>query len=95
MPEFEELTETLTADGLEEEEVRDKAYLTISPKQRPTEYLSRSSTMHRTNEERPMPIHMKQIMKTKDAFVNDDSFDPKEALEAAVDKRKLLMKRLF
>ena len=31
MPEFQELTETFTADGLEEdlEEVRDKAYLTI------------------------------------------------------------------
>ena len=32
MPEFEELTETFTADGLEEEEARDKAYLTILPK---------------------------------------------------------------
>ena len=40
------------------------------------------------------PVH-KQIMKTKDAFVNDDNFDPEEALEAAVDKRKFLMKRLF
>ena len=36
-----------------------------------------------------------QIMKTKDAFANDDNFDPEEALEAAVDKRKFLMKRLF
>ena len=40
------------------------------------------------------PIH-KQIMKTKDAFVNDENFDQEEALEAAVDKRKFLMKRLF
>ena len=40
------------------------------------------------------PIH-KQIMKTKDAFANDDNFDPEEALEAAVDRRKFLMKRLF
>ena len=40
------------------------------------------------------PIH-KQIMKTKDAFVNDDNFDPGQALEPAVDKRKFLMKRLF
>ena len=40
------------------------------------------------------PIH-KQTMKTKDAFANDDNFDPEEALEAAVDKRKFLMKRLF
>ena len=34
MPEFEEQTETFTADCLEEEEVRDKAYLTILPKLR-------------------------------------------------------------
>ena len=32
IPEFEELTETFTADGLEEEEARDKANLTILPK---------------------------------------------------------------
>ena len=32
MPEFQELTETFTADGLEEEEARDKAYSTILPK---------------------------------------------------------------
>ena len=40
------------------------------------------------------PIH-KQIMKTKDAFANDDNFDPEEALEAVVDERKFLKKRLF
>ena len=40
------------------------------------------------------PIN-KQIMKTKGAFANDDNFDPEEALEAAVDKRKFLMKKLF
>ena len=34
MPEFEEQTETFTADCLEEEEVRDNAYLTILPKLR-------------------------------------------------------------
>ena len=32
------------------------------------------------------PIY-KQIMKTKDAFANDDNFDPEEALEPAVDKK--------
>ena len=40
------------------------------------------------------PIHQ-QTVKTKDAFANDDNFDPGEGLEAAVDKRKFLMKRLF
>ena len=34
MPEFEELTETFTADSLEEEQARDKASLTILPKLR-------------------------------------------------------------
>ena len=34
-------------------------------------------------------------MKTKDTFVSDDNFDPEEALEDAVDKKKFRMKRLF
>ena len=34
MPDFEELMETFSAYGLEEEEARDKAYLTILPKLR-------------------------------------------------------------
>ena len=32
-------------------------------------------------------------MQTKDAFVNDDDFDPEEAMEAAVNKRKFLINR--
>ena len=47
--------------------------------------------MNRTNEEKPNS----QIIKTKDAFASDDNFDPEEALEANVDERKFLMKRLF
>ena len=94
MPEFQELTETFTADGLEEEEARDKAYLTILPKLRKdlqSIYLNHLLWIAQMKKD---PIH-KQIMKTKDAFANDDNFDPEEALEAAVDKRKFLMKRLF
>ena len=94
MPEFQELTETFTADGLEKEEARDKAYLTTLPKLRKdlqSIYLNRLLWIAQMKKD---PIH-KQIMKTKDAFANDDNFDPEEALEAAVDKRKFLMKRLF
>ena len=94
MPEFQELTETFTADGLEEEEAKDKAYLTILPKLRKdlqSIYLNRLLWIAQMKKD---PIH-KQIMKTKDTFANDDNFDPEEALEAAVDKRKFLMKRLF
>ena len=37
-------------------------------------------------------VHAK-IMQTKDALVNDDDFDPEEAMETAVNKRKCLIKR--
>ena len=94
MPEFEELTETFTADGLENEDVRDKAYLTILSKLRKdlqSIYLDRLLWIAQMKKD---PIH-KQITKTKDALVNDDNFDPEEPLEAAVEKRKFLMKRHF
>jgi hypothetical protein len=34
-------------------------------------------------------------METRDVFVNDDNFDHREALKAAIDKRKIILKRLF
>ena len=34
-------------------------------------------------------------MKTRDAFVADDEFDPDEALVAAVKKRKFLLERML
>jgi hypothetical protein len=34
-------------------------------------------------------------METRHVFVNDDNFDHREALEAAIDKRKFLLKSLF
>ena len=33
-------------------------------------------------------------MQTKDDFVSKDYFDPEEAIEAAVERRKFLFKRL-
>ena len=40
------------------------------------------------------PIH-KKIMATRDDYVNNDMFDPDEAMAAAVDNRKFLLKRLL
>ena len=40
------------------------------------------------------PIH-KKIMATRDDYVNNDIFDQDEAISAAVDKRKFLLKRLL
>ena len=37
----------------------------------------------------------RKIMQTKEALTNEDSFDPDEALSAAVDKRKFLLKKLL
>ena len=34
-------------------------------------------------------------MQTKDAFVDNDDFDPEEAMEAAVGKRKFLIKKVL
>ena len=34
-------------------------------------------------------------MQTRDAFMDSDDFDPEEAMEAAVDKRKFLIKKLL
>jgi hypothetical protein len=34
-------------------------------------------------------------METRDVFANDDNFDHREALEAAIDKRKFLLKSVF
>ena len=39
------------------------------------------------------PVHRK-IMKTKDAFVDEDEFDPDEVLAAAGRKRKFLLERI-
>ena len=39
-------------------------------------------------------IHIK-IMAARDYFVDNDMFDPDEAIAAAVDKRKFLLKRLL
>ena len=40
------------------------------------------------------PVHRK-ILKAKDAFVDEDDFDPDEALTAAIKKRKFLSERLL
>ena len=40
------------------------------------------------------PIH-KKIMTTRDYYVNNNMFDPDEAIAAAVKKRKFLLKRFL
>ena len=44
------------------------------------------------NEMKRDPVHRK-IMQTKREFIDNDGFDQQEALEAAIDKRKFLIRR--
>ena len=91
---FEGQTQNFTAEGFDENEAKDKAYLPILRKRRKdlqNIYLERLLRIRLLKRD---PVHEK-IMETRDVFVNDDNFDNREALEAAIDTRKFLLKRLF
>jgi hypothetical protein len=91
---FEEMKESLINSGLDEQSAKDKAYSNILSKlQKELEniYMERLLWMKQLKKD---PVH-KKIMHTKDTLVENDDFDPEEALEAAVDMRKFLIKRLL
>ena len=91
---FEEMKESLMNSGLGEKTAKEKAYSNILPKlltELENTYMERLLWMRQLKKD---PVH-KKIMHTKNAFVENDDFDPEEALEAAVDKRKFLIKRLL
>ena len=91
---FEEMKESLINSGLDEQSAKDKAYSNILPKlQKELEniYMERLSWMRQLKKD---PVH-KKIMHTKDELVENDDFDPEEAMEAAVDKRKFLIRKLL
>ena len=79
---------------LDEQTARDQAYSNVSPKlQKELEsvYMQRLMWMVQLKND---PIHRK-IMQTKNALMKNDDFDPEEAMEAAIDKRKFLIRRLL
>jgi uncharacterized UPF0160 family protein len=94
LSEFEELTQNFTAEGFDENEAKDKAYLLILPKLRKDLQNIYLECLLWIRELKRDPVH-KKIMETRDVFVNDDNFDHREALEAAIDKRKFILKRFF
>ena len=94
MTEYETLIENFSDEGLGEEEAKSKAYVHILPKLRKdlqNVYLERLLWIQQLKRD---PVH-KEVMETRDRFINEDGFDSKEAIEAAIDKRKFLLKRLF
>jgi hypothetical protein len=91
---FEEMKESLINIGLDEESAKDKAYSNLLPKlQKELEniYMERLEWMRQLKKD---PVH-KKIMHTKYELMENDDFDPEEAMEAAVDKRKFLYTKAF
>ena len=89
---FQEMKMNLIHSGLDEQTAGEKAYSSILPelqKELESIYLQRLQWIQRLKKD---PVH-KKIMQTKDAFVNNEDFDPEEAMKAAVNKRKFLIKR--
>ena len=89
-----ELVQSFENNGFSEIDAKKQAFSEILPelqKELGNIYLVRLQWMFEMKRD---PVHRK-IMKTKDAFVDEDEFDPDEALAAAVRKRKFLLKRML
>jgi hypothetical protein len=84
---FEEMKVSLINSGLDEQSAKDKAYSNILPKlQKELENINMERLVW-MRQLKKYPVYEK-IMHTKDELVKNDDFDPEEAMEAAVDKRK-------
>ena len=89
---FQEMKMNLVYSGLDAQMAGEKAYCNILPelqKELENIYWQRLRWIQQLKKG---PLH-KKIMQTNNALVNDDDFDPEEAMEAAVNKRKFLIKR--
>jgi hypothetical protein len=91
-PEYDEFMKTLQMDGQEESAAKQEAFENVLPELQ--KEFADVDNLRWIKALKKDPVHRK-IMETKETFVNEDSFDPDEALSAAVDKRKLLLKQLL
>ena len=92
--ENDEFMKTLQMDGQEESAAKQKAFENVLPelqKEFADVYVDNLRWMKALKND---PVHRK-IMETKEIFANEDSFDPDEALSAAIDKRKFLLKQIL
>ena len=93
-PEYDEFMKTLQMDGQEESAAKQEAFESVPPvlqKEFAGVYVDNLRWMKALKND---PVHRK-IVETKETFANEDSFDPDEALSAAIDKRKFLLKQLL
>ena len=89
-----ELVQSFENDGFSKIDAKKQAFAAILPELRKelgNVYMDRLQWMSELKRD---PVHRK-IMKTRDAFVADDEFDPDQALVAAVKERKFLLERML
>ena len=91
---YEDILQALLMESHDESEAKEEAFAQILPvfqKELADVYMNNLAWMKALRKD---PIH-KEIMATRDDYVNNDMFDQDEAIAAAVDKRKFLLKRLL
>ena len=91
---YDDILQALLMEGHDESETKEEAFEKILPvlqKELADVYMDNLAWMKAFKKD---PIH-KKIMTTRDDYVNNDMFDPDEAIAAAVDKRKFLLKRFL
>ena len=89
-----ELVQNFENEGFSKIDAKKQAFAAILPELRKelgNVYMDRLQWMLQLKRD---PVHRK-IMKTRDAFVAEDEFDPDEALVAAVKKRKFLLESML
>ena len=91
---YDDILQALLMEGHDESEAKEEAFAQILPvfqKELGDVYMNNLAWMKALGKD---PIH-KKIMATRDDYVNNDMFDQDEAIAAAVEKRKFLLKRLL
>ena len=91
---YKEILQELLMEGHDECKAKEEAFekfLPVFQKELADVYMNNLAWMKALRKD---PIH-KKIMATRDDYVNNDMFDQDEAIAAAVDKRKFLLKRLL
>ena len=85
----------LLTEGHDESKAKEEAFAQILPVlQKELGNVYMDNLAYESVEKRSHRIH-KKIMATRDDYVNNNMFDPDEAIAAAVKKRKFLLKRLL
>ena len=89
-----DILQALLMEGHDESKAKEEAFAQILPvfqKELGYVYMDNLAWMKAFKKN---PIH-KKIIATRDDYVNNNMFDPDEAIAAAVKKRKFLLKRLL